>query len=432
MRKGLRKVLCLVLSASLAAGLTGCTTYNNFKNAFFSEVGKGATERTVKVGIYEPMSGQYKEQGKEEIAGIELAHKLYPSVLGKEIELVYADNKSNMYDAEGAIQELISVSPSVVLGSYGETLTLVASDIIKATNTPAITISGANPLITANNPYYFSAAYTETKQGDALAEFAFTSQKKDVVAAVRLSNDDAAMATIKRFTNKIKKLTGSSKSVAGSFTVSADSQDYTETIEKIRSSGAKAVFLALQPSAAQAFMEQCVKNNLTHVLFLGTNSWNDKDLLKFLEKNPKLNVAFCAEQTQDSTSELSDMFLSAYRTEYGEDSQPTAKMAVAFDAYVMAVKAIESSYNTLLESNVEDLAAQAKSDGEALSIRNAYQKSLEEGIPSGTNIKDALNAITDFKGASGVINYSGNNEPTKSISINHIQAGEEQPQYVVK
>ena len=168
------------------------------------------------------------------------------------------------------------------------------------------------------------------------------------------------------------------------------------------------------------------------MLFLGTNSWNDKDLLKFLEKNPKLNVAFCAEQTQDSTSELSDMFLSAYRTEYGEDSQPTAKMAVAFDAYVMAVKAIESSYNTLLESNVEDLAAQAKSDGEALSIRNAYQKSLEEGIPSGTNIKDALNAITDFKGASGVINYSGNNEPTKSISINHIQAGEDMPAYVVK
>ena len=93
MRKGLRKVLCLVLAVSLTAGLTGCTTYNNFKNAFFSD-GKASSEKTIKIGIYEPMTGQYKEQGKEEVAGIELANKLYPTVLGKKVELVYADKKS--------------------------------------------------------------------------------------------------------------------------------------------------------------------------------------------------------------------------------------------------------------------------------------------------------------------------------------------------
>ena len=431
MRKGLRKVLCLVLAVSLTAGLTGCTTYNNFKNAFFSD-GKASSEKTIKIGIYEPMTGQYKEQGKEEVAGIELANKLYPTVLGKKVELVYADNKSNMYDGETAIQELLSGSPSVVLGSYGETLTLVASDYIKATNTPAITISSTNPLITVNNPYYFSAAYTETRQGDALAEFAYTSAKKDVVATVKAANDDTATATIKRFTNKIKNLTGSSKSAAGNFVIPADSQDYTETIEKIRSSGAKAVFVALQPAAAKSFMEQCVKNNLTHVLFLGTKSWNDKDLLKFLKNNPKLHAAYCVEQSQANTSELSEIFLDAYNKEYGEGSEPTGNMAVAFDAYVMALGAIEDAYNKLLDSDVEELAAKAKSDGEAMSIRSAYQKAMEEGIPSGTHIKDALNNITDFKGASGVINYGGNNEPTKSISINHIQAGKEMPVYVVE
>ena len=179
MRKGLRKVLAAVLAASLVMGLSGCTTYNNFKNAFFSD-GQAASERTIKIGIYEPMTGQYKEQGKEEAAGIELAHELYPEVLGKKIELVYADNKSNIYDADTAIQELLTNSPSVVLGSYGETLTLVASDYIKGANTPAITISSTNPLITANNDYYFSATYSETKQGDALADFAYTSQKRNV------------------------------------------------------------------------------------------------------------------------------------------------------------------------------------------------------------------------------------------------------------
>ncbi len=430
MCKGLKKVLALLLAVSLTAGLTGCTTYNNFKNAYLSE-NKTASERTVKIGIYEPVTGQYKEQGKEEIIGIELAHKLYPSVLGKEIELVYADNKSNMYDGETAIQTLLSGSPSVVLGSYGETLTLVASDYIKATNTPAMTISSTNPLITSNNPYYFSAAYTETKQGDALADFAYTSQKRDVVATVRFANDDVATATIKRFTNRIKNLTGSNSSAAGDFVLPSDSQDYTETIEKIRSSGAKAVFVALQPTAAKSFLEQCEKNNLTHVLFLGTKSWDDEELLKFIKDSAKLQAAYCVEQHQANNSELSSIFLNAYKTEYGDTSEPTGNMAVAFDAYVMTVKAIEEAYNNLLNSDVEELAAQAKSEAEALAIRNAYQKALEEGIPSGMHIKEALSKISDFQGASGVINFGGKNEPTKSVTINHIRSGKDMPVYVV-
>lgn len=431
MRKGLRKVLAAVLAASLVMGLSGCTTYNNFKNAFFSD-GQAASERTIKIGIYEPMTGQYKEQGKEEAAGIELAHELYPEVLGKKIELVYADNKSNIYDADTAIQELLTNSPSVVLGSYGETLTLVASDYIKGANTPAITISSTNPLITANNDYYFSATYSETKQGDALADFAYTSQKRNVAATVKIANDDTATATIKRFTNKMKKLAGSAGSLAGNFVVSADSQDYTETIEKIRSSGAKAVFLAMPPASAQSFMEQCEKNNLTHVLFLGTKSWNDKSLLKFVRKNEKLNVAFCAEQTQVNDSELYNTFLGAYKAKYGDSKEPSGGAAAAFDAYIMAVKAIEDAYNKMAASDVEELVKQAKSDAEGKAIRDAYNKTMEEGIPDGSHIREALSKITEFKGASGLINYNGNNEPSKSIAINHIQAGKDMPVYVVK
>ena len=431
MRRGLRKVLTVMLSAALVTGLCGCTTYNNFKNAFFSD-GQAASERTIKIGIYEPMTGQYKEQGKGEIEGIELAHELYPEVLGKKIELVYADNKSNMYDAETAIQELLSNSPSVVLGSYGETLTLVASEYIKATNTPTITISSTNPLITANNDYYFSATYSETRQGDALADFAYTSQKRDKVATVKMANDDTATATIKRFTNKIKKLTGTADSLAGNFILSKDSQDYTETIEKIRSSGAKAVFVAMSPISAKAFMEQCVKNNLTHVLFLGTKSWNDDSLLKFVRKNQKLNVAFCADQTQVNDSELYNTFIGAYKAKYGEYAEPSGNAAAAFDAYIMAIKAIENAYNNLASSDVEELVKEAKSDAEGKAVREAYNNTMETGIPDGVHIREALCSITEFKGASGLINYNGNNEPSKSIAINHIRAGNDMPVYVVK
>lgn len=431
MRKSLKLVICLVLTAAMLTGLTGCTTFNNFKNAFFSE-GQVAKEKTIKIGIYEPLTGENKTQGKEEVMGIELAHDLYPEVLGKKVELIYADNKSNLYDAETVMQELMSKSPSVVLGSYGETLTLIASDFIKAADTPAITISSTNPLITANNSYFFSATYTETRQGDALADFAFTSQHKDIVATLGIAQHDTATATFKRFTNRIKTLTGTSKSNAGGFVVMDDTVDFSEAIEQLRNSGAKAVFLAFSPQRAQAFLEQCIEQNFTHVLFLGPRNWNDESFIKFVKANPVLEVAYCAEQPQAISSDLSMEFLQAYAAKYGEDAVPAGRTAAAFDAYMLAIKAIEDAYTGLETGDVEEAMAAAKTEPEAKAIRDAWNKALEEGIPSGTHIRGALAAIKNFHGASGTINYGGSNEPTKTITINHISGGVDMPAYVVE
>ena len=432
MTKTVKRVMCLVLVLSMVTGLTGCTTFNNFKNAFFSE-NQIAKEKTIKIGIYEPLTGEDKTQGKEEVMGIELAHELHPEVLGKKIELVYADNKSNMYDAETAIQELLSNHPSVVLGSYGETLTLIASDYIKAVDTPAITISSTNPLITSNNPYYFSATYTETHQGDALADFAFESQKRDVVATVKVYESDTGTATIKRFNNRIKKITGNSKSAAGNFVVMNDTADYSETIEQLRNSGAKAVFLVFTAERAQTFMQQCIEKNFTHVLFLGPRSWSNSDsLINFIRNNDKLNVGFCGEQPQALSAGLSTEFLQAYAAKYGEDAVPAGRTAAAFDAYMLAVKAIEDAYTGLETGNLEEAMSKAKTEAEAKAIRDAWNKALEEGMPNGKHIREALVGIKDFQGASGTINYDGSNEPTKTIIVNHISGGVDMPAYVVE
>ena len=432
MTKTVKRVMCLVLVLSMVTGLTGCTTFNNFKNAFFSE-NQIAKEKTIKIGIYEPLTGEDKTQGKEEVMGIELAHELHPEVLGKKIELVYADNKSNMYDAETAIQELLSNHPSVVLGSYGETLTLIASDYIKAVDTPAITISSTNPLITSNNPYYFSATYTETHQGDALADFAFESQKRDVVATVKVYESDTGTATIKRFNNRIKKITGNSKSAAGNFVVMNDTADYSETIEQLRNSGAKAVFLVFTAERAQTFMQQCIEKNFTHVLFLGPRSWSNSDsLINFIRNNDKLNVGFCGEQPQALSAGLSTEFLQAYAAKYGEDAVPAGRTAAAFDAYMLAVKAIEDAYTGLETGDMEEALSKAKTEAEAKAIRDAWNKALEEGMPNGKHIREALVTIEDFQGASGTINYDGSNEPTKTIIVNHISGGVDMPAYVVE
>ena len=430
MNKCRKRILSLVLVVCLTAGLTGCTTYTNFKNAFFG-TDTVAKEKTIKIGVFEPTSGSMKTQGKEEVMGIELAHDLYPTACGKTVELVYADNKSDMYEAEAAIQELISSSsPSMILGSYGETLSLIAGKYIEAANIPSITISSTNPLITANNSYYFSATYSEARQGDALADFTYLSQNKDMVATVKLENDDTATATIKRFTNRMKKLTGNNRCVVGSFTLSTTSADYTETIEKIRESGATAVFLAVPPTVAKAFLTQAQEQKLPYMLFLGTRAWGDKDFLEFAKANKQLHIGYPAEQATNNETAMSQKFMEAFRTKYGEDAELSQRTVVAFDAYLLAVTAMDRAMQTVRDTDPDTIAQNSATDAEARAKKEAWQVARETGIPSGTQIKDALNGIDNFEGASGVINYKGKNEATKSVSISHIANGTELPAYV--
>lgn len=430
MKKRRKRVLSLALAVCLTAGLTGCTTYTNFKNAFFG-TDTVAKEKTIKIGVFEPTSGSMKTQGKEEVMGIELAHDLYPTACGKTVELVYADNKSDMYEAEAAIQELISSSsPSMILGSYGETLSLIAGKYIEAANIPSITISSTNPLITANNSYYFSATYSEARQGDALADFAYLSQNKDMVATVKLENDDTATATIKRFTNRMKKLTENNRCVVGSFTLSTTSADYTETIEKIRESGATAVFLAVPPTVAKAFLTQAQEQKLPYMLFLGTRAWGDKDFLEFVKANKQLHIGYPAEQATNNETAMSQKFMEAFRTKYGEDAELSQRTVVAFDAYLLAVTAMDRAMQTVRDTDPDTIAQNSATDAEARAKKEAWQAARETGIPSGTQIKDALNGIDNFEGASGVINYKGKNEATKSVSISHIANGTELPAYV--
>ncbi len=430
MNKCRKRILSLVLVVCLTAGLTGCTTYTNFKNAFFG-TDTVAKEKTIKIGVFEPTSGSMKTQGKEEVMGIELAHDLYPTACGKTVELVYADNKSDMYEAEAAIQELISSSsPSMILGSYGETLSLIAGKYIEAANIPSITISSTNPLITANNPYYFSATYSEARQGDALADFAYLSQNKDMVATAKLENDDTATATIKRFTNRMKKLTENNRCVVGSLTLSTTSADYTETIEKIRESGATAVFLAVPPTVAKEFLTQAQEQKLPYMLFLGTRAWGDKDFLEFVKANKQLHIGYPAEQATNNETAMSQKFMEAFRTKYGEDAELSQRTVVAFDAYLLAVTAMDRAMQTVRDTDPDTIAQNSTTDAEARAKKEAWQVAREAGIPSGTQIKDALNGIDNFEGASGVINYKGKNEATKSVSISHIANGTELPAYV--
>lgn len=428
LEKFMKKKLSIIISLGLIVCMTtGCTTFNNFKNAFFSDSKAETTtkkERTIKIGVYEPLSGKYKEQGDQERIGIELAHELHPEVAGKKVELVYADNQSNMESAQTAIDELVAQQPSVILGSYGNTVTLIAGDAVKASNIPAIAITSTNPLITVNNPYYFCATFSEEMQGEALAQFVLDKQAQPTVATVKVSGDDAATPTIKRFTDRIKVSTENNESVVGSFRLATNSKDYTETLEAIKESGANTVFLDVSPSISIDFLKQAEEAKLTNVLYVGTSIWDDAKFLKSVQSSEKLNIAYTSDfNVKTHSTKMSETFIKAYKAKYGEDAEPTVATAVAYDSYLMALTAIQRAYDGTMALSEEEVTNLMNTDAATKGAKEEWEKAQETGIPTGKAIRDCLANLNDFEGASGVISYRGTNEATKEVTVNYILKG---------
>lgn len=443
MRKRRKAAIAMILVLTVSAAASGCTTFDNFKEAFFSE--KGAASDTVRIGVLEPQTGNDSSKGELEIRGIELAHKLFPEVLGKEVELVYADTQSSIYVAETAVADLIDKKPAVVLGSYGDAVSLVASRQLGEAKIPAITVTATNPLITANNEYYFRVSFTDASQGSALADFTYEYLGLAKAAVIREIDEDSVTEMVSQYTNRMEELTKDTGAIAATIQVERNAKDYSACIEKLQASGAQAVFMPLPISAAEKVFQAAAKAGLDNVVFIGPKDWTGKELLRLQEEYPGIKIAVASDslteasdgnqvggaggqgdqkdqsdqnsadgqsdqkdqsgqggaggqsdqngqnsQDSEAAQEQTDLyqkFLAAYKEEYGTDNPPEAA-ALGFDAYMIALQAIEKA----------------------------------ESI-DGYLVKEAMKTTSGYVGASGEISFGATGEPKKTIHVNMIQDG---------
>ena len=103
-------------------------------------------EKVVKIGVFEPASGDSGAGGKKEMLGMQYANQETPTVeIGGEtykVELVYSDNGSDSAKAVSAASKLVNEKVSIVLGSYGSSVSIAASDTFKQAGIPAIGVTG--------------------------------------------------------------------------------------------------------------------------------------------------------------------------------------------------------------------------------------------------------------------------------------------------
>ena len=113
----MKKAAAVAMAACLAVGaLAGCGS-------------KKSDEKVIKIGVFEPTTGENGGGGFQEVLGIRYANQVHPTVkIGGEdytVKLVEVDNKSDKTEAVNAANKLVSDKVSVVLGSYGSGVSIL-------------------------------------------------------------------------------------------------------------------------------------------------------------------------------------------------------------------------------------------------------------------------------------------------------------------
>ena len=305
-----------------------------------------ASGDVVRIGVFEPSTGDSASGGKKEALGMQYANKLQPTVEagGKtyQVELVYADNGSSSDKAPSAASELIGKDVSLVLGSYGSGVSMAGGPKFEEAGLAAIGVTCTNPNVTAGNDYYFRICFLDNFQADVLANFAmdkFSAKKAYCLGENGNEYDQGLIAFFKQV------FEGAGGTVI-SDSFPTNNSDFTSYLNKAKSEGVDVIFTPVSIAYAKQIMEQAASLDI-QIPFLGSDTLDDNMVLE-ATKGTNLQL-FVSTFYQEGGNEEFDKGIKEYinganaaLTANGNDSI-SAVTAMGYDAYFVALEAIKAA-----------------------------------------------------------------------------------------
>ncbi len=344
MKKSLALILACMMLVCLFAGCGQTATTAS------PDASATAGEKVVKIGVFEPASGDNGAGGKQESLGVQYANTVQPTVdiAGEtyKVELVPVDNQSSTDKAVSAAQELVSAGVSVVLGSYGSSVCMAASDTFKNAGIAAIGITCTNPNVTAGNTHYFRICFLDPFQGTVLANFAKDQfQAKKAYCLAKLG-DDYSVGLCKYFEDAFKALGG--EVVYETFP--EGNSDFSSYVTNAKNAGADVFFAPVSTEAAALIIDQVNAQGLSMPILAG-DTW-DSNVILNAAKGKNVKVYVDTFYQEGGNKEFDDGFKawlnsdSTALSNNGGDTTIAAVSAMGYDAYFVALEALKAAGTT--------------------------------------------------------------------------------------
>ncbi len=196
----------------------------------------------IKIGFNFEMTGPVAGYGQMGWEGAELMKDLIPlEVLGRPIQFVLVDNKSDKVETSNATSRLIEKDKVVaIIGPMISGSMLAAGDICEKKQVPILGPASTNPLTTQGKKYVFRACYTDPFQATIGAKYAYEDLGARTAAVLFDISNDYCVALGQYFKESFEKLGG--KIVV--FTpCNAGDQDFSAQLTAIKTANPDIIYL---------------------------------------------------------------------------------------------------------------------------------------------------------------------------------------------
>jgi branched-chain amino acid transport system substrate-binding protein len=350
----------------------------------FSGCKKQATE--IVIGGVGPVSGEAATFGQSTKEGCELAVEEWNAaggLLGKNIKLIYQDDKGDPTEAATVWTKLITQDKVVaIVGTVMSKCSLAGAPISQQYKVPMISPTSTNPKVTEVGDYIFRACFIDPFQGTVGAKFAYENLNARKAACIFDVGNDYTKGLAEFFRDKFTELGGTIVAFEAHPT---GTTDFKAQLTKIIAAKPDVIYISDYYNDVGLIAKQARELGFNGPL-VGGDGWDSPDLVK-IGGTAVENGYFTNHFSKDDPRPIVQEFVKKYQAKFNK--VPDALAALAYDAMQIMLDAIKRAGSTDPEK-----------------------------------IKKAL-AETNINVVSGLITFDKNRNPIKSAVIIAIKNGQQ-------
>lgn len=350
---------------------------------FFGPAFAAKKPGTVKIGVFLPMTGVAAASGQTEWAGIKIANKIKPTVLGKKVKLALVDTKSDETEAANVVSKLIKKDRvCAMIGGTVSDNTMAGEEVADKARIPIVSPTSSNPIVTQNRKYIFRVCFIDPFQGEVTAKYAYNTTGARKAAIMIDIAKDYSIDLANSFAKSFIKMGG--KIVATAYCQTGD-QDFTAQLSAIMAAKPDVLFLPNYYAEVALTCKQAAELGLNVPIFAADGAYVS-ELIKMGETAVEGVILTGHFAREAATTMLAKKYIEIYEKETGKEASTLD--ALSADAYFVLLDAIERAKST-----------------------------------RGSKIGTALAITKDFQGVSGTINIGRDGNAIKGAVLVHVKDG---------
>ena len=315
-----------------------------------TEEAASSGDKVVKIGVFEPQTGDNGAGGKQEVLGMQYANYVQPTVeIGGEtydVKLEIVDNRTTAENGPSAASELMNRGVSIVLGSYGSGVSMAGGTVFQEAGVPAIGVTCTNPQVTSDCSVYYRICFLDPFQGTVLANYAYKELGVTTAYTLAMLGSDYDQGLVYYFSEAFKALGGT----VTSEDFPAGNANVGSYINNAKSAGAGVIFAPVSTNYAQLIIEAAGAQGFEGHL-LGSDTW-DNNMVIESAKGKSVNVEITTFYQEGGAPEF-DAGIKEWMnanadalTNNGGNDMVSAVTAMGYDAYFVALEAIKAAGST--------------------------------------------------------------------------------------